>query len=96
MLFKQSDIKWAPLPVRDEVVEDPQMRAAGAFVDMEYPGHGTLTTVNSPIFTTAGEKRTPTPAPQLGDHTSEILRDLGYDEAAIAALVRDGVAAVGG
>ena len=96
VLFKQADIKWAPLPVRDEVVEDPQMRAAGAFVDMEYPGHGKLTTVNSPIFTTDGEKRTPTPAPQLGDHTSEILRDLGYDEAAIAALVRDGVAAVGG
>ena len=63
---------------------------------MEYPGYGTLTTVNSPIFTTAGEKRTPTPAPQLGDHTGEILRDLGYDDAAIAALVRDGVAAVGG
>ena len=96
VLFKQADIKWAPLPVRDEVVEDPQMRAAGAFVDMEYPGHGKLTTVNSPIFATDGEKRTPTPAPQLGDHTSEILRDLGYDEAAIAALVRDGVAAVGG
>ena len=94
-LFKQSDIKWAPLPLRTDVVADPQMRAAGAFVDLDYPGHGKLTTINSPIFTTDGEKRTPTPAPQLGAHTSEILRDLGYDEAAIAALVRDGVAAVG-
>ena len=94
-LFKQSDIKWAPLPLRTDVVADPQMRAAGAFVDLDYPGHGKLTTINSPIFTTDGEKRAPTPAPQLGAHTSEILRDLGYDEAAIAALVRDGVAAVG-
>jgi len=94
-LFKQVDIKWAPLPKLEEVVEDPQMRAAGAFVDLDYPGYGKLTTINSPIFTTAGEKRPPTAAPQLGTHTVEVLRDLGYDEETIAALVRDGVAVVG-
>jgi formyl-CoA transferase len=71
------------------------MRAAGAFVDMDYPAYGKLTTVNSPIFATAGEKRAPTAAPQLGAHTAEVLRDLGYDEATIAKLVRDGVAATG-
>jgi len=95
VLFKQSDIKWAPLPNLEEVVDDPQMRAAGAFVDMDCPGYGKLTTVNSPIFTTAGEKQPPRAAPQLGAHTNEVLRDLGYDEGAIAALVRDGVAAMG-
>jgi crotonobetainyl-CoA:carnitine CoA-transferase CaiB-like acyl-CoA transferase len=95
VLFKQVDIKWAPLPKLEEVVEDPQMRAAGAFVDLDYPGYGKLTTINSPIFTTAGEKRPPTAAPQLGTHTVEVLRDLGYDEETIAALVRDGVAVVG-
>jgi crotonobetainyl-CoA:carnitine CoA-transferase CaiB-like acyl-CoA transferase len=96
VLFKQSDIKWAPLPRLEEVLEDPQMRAAGAFVDMDYPGYGKLTTINSPIFTTAGEKRPPMAAPQLGAHTNEVLRDLGYDEEMIAALVRDGVVAMNG
>ena len=95
VLFRQADIKWAPLPKLEEVVDDPQMRAAGAFVDLEYPGEGKLTTVNSPIFASAGEKRRPTAAPQLGAHTKDVLRDLGYDEEAIAALVRDGVAAIG-
>lgn len=95
-LFKQADIKWAPLPKLEEVVEDRQMRAAGAFVDLEYPEHGKLTTINSPVFASAGEKRPPTPAPRLGAHTKEVLRDLGYNEEAIAALIRDGVAATGG
>ena len=95
VLFKQADIKWAPLPQLEEVVEDPQMRAAGAFVDLDYPGYGKLTTINSPIFTTADDKRPPTAAPQLGAHTKEVLYDLGYDEETIAALVRDGVAAMG-
>jgi formyl-CoA transferase len=93
-LFRQADIKWAPLPKLEEVVEDPQMRAAGAFVDLDDPRYGNLTTVSSPIFASAGEKRTPTAAPQLGAHTAEVLRDLGYDEKTIAALVRDGVAAI--
>jgi formyl-CoA transferase len=70
------------------------MRAAGAFVDLDYPRYGKLTTINSPIFTTAGKKRTPIAAPQLGAHTNEVLRDLGYDKETIAALVRDGVVAI--
>lgn len=92
--FRQADIKWAPLPKLEEAVEDPQMRASGAFVDLDYPGYGKLQTVNSPIFTSADAKRTPTAAPQLGAHTNGVLRDLGYDEATISALIRDGVAAV--
>lgn len=95
VLFKQADIKWAPLPKLEEVVVDPQMHASGAFVDLDYPGYGKMTTINSPIFTTAGEKRPPTAAPQLGSHTREVLHDLGYDDETIAALVRDGVAAIG-
>lgn len=95
VLFKEADIKWAPLPKLEEVVDDPQMRAAGAFVDLEYPGRGKLTTINSPVFASAGQKRAPMLAPQLGAHTNEVLRDLGYDDTAIAALVRNGIAALG-
>ena len=95
VIFRQQDIKWAPLPKLEEVVEDRQMWASGSFVDLDYPGSGKLTTVGSPIFASAGEKRPPTPAPELGSHTHEVLRGLGYDEATIAALVRAGVAAIG-
>lgn len=91
-LFSESDIKWAPLPRLEEVVDDPQMRAAGAFVDLEDPEHGRITTVNSPIFSSEGKKQAPLPAPGLGDHTGEVLTELGYDAKEIAALVKEGVA----
>ena len=88
MIFKRNDIKFAPLPRLDDVVLDPQMRAADAFIDMEYPGVGRLATVNSPIFVSGVQKRKPTAAPNVGEHTREILRELGYGADAIEALIR--------
>lgn len=96
VLFKDADIKWAPLPKLEEVVADPQMRASGSFVDLDYPGRGKLTTVSGPVFIDAGPKRPPTLAPELGAHTSEVLRGLGCDDATIAKLVRDGIVALKG
>jgi crotonobetainyl-CoA:carnitine CoA-transferase CaiB-like acyl-CoA transferase len=47
-----------------------------------------LETVNSPVFVSWVEKRQPTAAPSIGQHTREILRELGYGADAIEALVR--------
>jgi formyl-CoA transferase len=88
-IFKRNDIKWAPLPKLDDVVQDPQMRAAEAFVNLEYPGIGVLETVNSPVFVSGVQKRKPTAAPAVGEHTREILRELGYSPDAIETLMRN-------
>lgn len=89
-IFKRNDIKWAPLPKLDDVVADPQMRAAEAFIQLEYPGAGVLETVNSPLFVSGVEKRKPTPAAEVGAHTREVLQELGYGAEAIESIVRDG------
>ena len=89
-LFKQHDIKFAPLPRIEEVVSDPQMRAAEAFVGIDYPGVGVIETVNSPVFVSGYEKRKPVPAPELGAHTSEILKELGYSDSEIQKMTRNG------
>lgn len=91
--FRQYDIKWAPLPMIAEVVSDPQMRAAGAFVDVDYPGHGTIQTINSPLFVEGSEKRKPEPSPEIGADTREVLRSLGYDDSAIDDLIERRIAA---
>jgi formyl-CoA transferase len=64
------------------------MRASGAFIKMDYPGHGVLETVNSPVFIDGFEKRKPTAAPEVGQHTREVLRDLGYSDDQVEAMIR--------
>ena len=87
-MFKQNDIKWAPLPVLDEVVQDRQMRAARAFVRLNHPTAGALETVNSPIFVDGTTKREPAAAAEVGAHTREVLSELGYGADAIDAIMQ--------
>jgi len=46
----------------------------------------TMLTVNSPFFVTGADKVPPRKPPELGEHNEQILREAGYDPAAIARL----------
>jgi crotonobetainyl-CoA:carnitine CoA-transferase CaiB-like acyl-CoA transferase len=86
-VFKCSDIKWAPLPLLDDVVKDPQMRAADAIIGFEHPVAGHIETVNSPLFVNGEPKRKPSAAPDIGANTREILEQLGYSGVELEALL---------
>ena len=86
------DIKWSPLPTLDEAVRDPQMRECGAIVNFDYPGHGVIETVNSPIFVAESGKRKPRVPPDYGAHTRAILKEAGYSAAEIDRLIQSGAA----
>src|SRR5262249_37786590 len=85
--FRRSDIKWAPLPRLEDVVKDPQMRAAEAIIGFEHPQAGHIETVNSPVFINGESKRRPSAAPEVGAHTREILEQLGYSSQEVDKLL---------
>jgi crotonobetainyl-CoA:carnitine CoA-transferase CaiB-like acyl-CoA transferase len=69
-----------------ETVDDAQMRAAGVFVPVSGLDVGRGELVDSPIWLSGVRKRAAHRAPALGEHTDAVLRELGFDTAAIAAL----------
>ena len=77
-----------PVLAIDEVVKDPHLRHREMIVDIEEEGGGTRTQVGimAKLSETPGAIRTP--GPEVGQHTPEILTELGYDEPAIEALRR--------
>jgi len=87
-VFKRSDIKWAPLPRLEDVVKDPQLRAAEAIIGLNHPLAGHIETVNSALCVSGESKRQPSAAPEVGAHTREILEQLGYSGAESEALLR--------
>lgn len=85
------DLVWAPVQHASQVVEDPQAWASGAFVDIPDGKGGKMTTVASPIRFDGEDVEIRRPTPEVGEHTAEVLVELGYDQAIIDRLRADGI-----
>jgi crotonobetainyl-CoA:carnitine CoA-transferase CaiB-like acyl-CoA transferase len=72
----------------DDIVADEQMRVNDVLIQFE---NDTMLTVNSPLWVEGADKVQPRRPPALGEHSDEILRGAGYDDAAIQKLRIGGV-----
>jgi crotonobetainyl-CoA:carnitine CoA-transferase CaiB-like acyl-CoA transferase len=70
---------------------DPQIAARQIVVDGEHPLAGHFTYVGEPVIVDREPYRVRRPAPLLGEHTDEVLRELGRSDADIVALRAAGV-----
>jgi formyl-CoA transferase len=91
--FDDHNVIWGPIPTMNRVADDPQMRANGVFAEFDHPKLGAVPTVNNPINVNGVVKEKPKLAPEIGQHSREILIGLGYEDRAIHDLIRRGVIA---
>ena len=90
-VLEASGIAFGVVGTVDDIPHDAQMQASGALVPLDDPRAGAALTVSSPLQIGGQEKMPATMAPEIGEHTVEVLREAGVDEAEVERLLRDGV-----
>jgi crotonobetainyl-CoA:carnitine CoA-transferase CaiB-like acyl-CoA transferase len=88
-VFDRENVWWAPVNTINDVIEDPVAHEAGVFRDVESPD-GPLPFVATPADFSETEAGPRGLSPELGQHTEEVLLELGYDWDQIIALKEQG------
>ena len=90
-IFIDKGLMFCPVQHVAEIQNDPQALANGYMVDFEDPHLGNLRIPGYPVRFSANRAGTSSLAPSLGQHTTEILQELGYSPQEIELLQKDGV-----
>ena len=84
-ILRKFDIPCAPVFSMKELAESADLRKSGSIVEVDHKVRGKYLTIGSPIKFSDLQVEV-TPSPVLGEHTDEVLADLGYDKEGIAKL----------
>ncbi len=79
----------------DSLLDDPHLAAAGFFETTEHPTEGSIRTIRLPMTWSKSAARPRRPAPNLGEHGAEVLRESGFGADEIETLVAAGVLGAG-
>jgi formyl-CoA transferase len=88
--LNESGIIWEKVAELPDLVDDPQARGIGMYVEVDHPT-GAFETLSAPFTMSASDVRVRGCGPDIGQHSREILRDAGIDDARVEALVAAGV-----
>jgi formyl-CoA transferase len=84
-ILNRYDIPCGPILSMKELAEEPSLRESGTIVEVDHPVRGKYLTVGNPIKLSDSPTQV-TRSPLLGEHTDDILTELGYGPAQIEAL----------
>ena len=84
-LLNQHDIPCGPILSMKEIANEPALRATGTVVEVDHPTRGKYLSVGNPIKLSDSPTEV-TRSPLLGEHTDEVMAELGYATGEIAAL----------
>jgi crotonobetainyl-CoA:carnitine CoA-transferase CaiB-like acyl-CoA transferase len=91
--FERAQIAAGPVYEFDEVFTDPQVKHLGLVAEIDQPGYGTARMLGFPVRASATPAAIRRPAPLLGEHTAEVLGEIGVGPAELDRLVAAGAVA---
>lgn len=77
-LFDQAGVPNGPIQTIPEMFADPHIQAREMCMSMEHPSLGALKLVGSPLKLSKSPVKMIKPPPLYGEHTEQVLRELGY------------------
>jgi crotonobetainyl-CoA:carnitine CoA-transferase CaiB-like acyl-CoA transferase len=83
-----ADIPAAPIQTVGEALQDPQARSRGLVVEMEHPTLPAARSIANPVRSQTQPVLYRLPPPLLGEHTPQILRELGFEGADLEAALK--------
>ena len=90
-VFRTAGVWCSPVNDYEALLRDPAVNALEPFVTIPLPGSAAVRLVGAPIRFLSGSANRPSPPPGLGQHTTEILGELGFNSAEIDAFREEGV-----
>jgi crotonobetainyl-CoA:carnitine CoA-transferase CaiB-like acyl-CoA transferase len=93
--FEAAAIAAGPIYEFDEVFADPQVRHLGLVTEVDQPGYGRVGMLDMPFRASARPATARRPAPRPGEHTAEVLEELGLTRVEIERLAETGAVMLG-
>jgi crotonobetainyl-CoA:carnitine CoA-transferase CaiB-like acyl-CoA transferase len=90
-MLTRADIPVMPMNSLDDLLEDVHLKETGFLSEIDHPTEGRIRTMGVPSRWSESPPPAARPAPRLGEHSAEVLREAGYTANAIEALLAAGV-----
>jgi crotonobetainyl-CoA:carnitine CoA-transferase CaiB-like acyl-CoA transferase len=91
-VMTSASIPASPINNIDRALADPQLKARNMLMEYQHPVGGAMKAVAYPVLLQGVPREVHLPPPLHGEHTDEVLRELGYDDMAIMTLKNQGAA----
>jgi crotonobetainyl-CoA:carnitine CoA-transferase CaiB-like acyl-CoA transferase len=89
-IFDRTDVPAMPFQTLDDLMQDPHLADIGFLQRIDHPTEGKIWNMTLPNRISGGARRDFRPAPKIGQHSVEILSEIGYRDADIDAMIASG------